>query len=315
MDQETTAESSAAFEPRPLFGDTARPEPIETTRPEPAGRQEPSATAERAGETGEGTTAPPEAKDGPNRDAAGRFAPKAEAAPDATGSPPAAHPHEPPTVPVAVHVAERKKLQERIAALEAQVARPQPQQVQPQGQPQQPRPQPIQPPSAELMFSDPDRYHAGMIQYQHALATAQQAAFEQRQFAQSEAFARRQWSDFDDALAALEQERTADPVFRQSLAMELRQSPDPAGHAYQRGKELLSRQRWQPIMQQHGDPDAFINAEVERRLAERGQQPAASSQPVTLPPASLASARSVGQRGNASTWTGPRPLFQSGRRA
>jgi hypothetical protein len=307
------AEGDGGFVPSPLFGDAARPEPVETTPSEPAGRQETSAPRETAGETGD-SRQQPDTTAGPNRDAAGRFAPKVDGAQEAAGSPPVPQQETPQHVPVSVHVAERKKLQERIAALEAQIARQPPQQAMPQGQPAQPRP-PIQPPPADLMFSDPDRYHAGMIQYQHSIAAAMQAQWQQQQFAQAEAYARRQWPDFDEVLEVVEQERARDPAFRQTLAMELLRSPDPAGVAYQRGKELLARQRWQPVMQQHGDPEAFIAAEVERRLAERGQQPAHSSSSTTLPPASLASVRSVGAPRAVNTYAGPKPLFPSGRRA
>jgi uncharacterized small protein (DUF1192 family) len=312
MDQDT-AEGRGGLMPAPLFGDAARPAPVETTPSEPAGRQETNAPSETAGETGESRN-PPDTKEGPRRDAAGRFAPKVDGAQEAAGSPPVQQQETPQSVPVSVHVAERKKLQERIAALEAQIARQSPQQAMPQGQPAPPR-QPIQPPPADLMFSDPDRYHAGMIQYQHSLAAAMQAQWQMQQFAQAEAFARRQWPDFDEVLEVLEQERARNPAFGQTLALELSRSPDPAGVAYQRGKELLARQRWQPIMQEHSDPEAFIAAEVERRLAERVQQPASSSSSSALPPASLASVRSVGAPRAVNTYAGPKPLFPSGRRA
>ncbi len=317
MNQENTAESSAAFEPRSLFGDAARPEPAETTHAEPAGRQDERAAPEPVGELGDSVQTPPEGQDGRARDAAGRFAPKPEAAPDATGSPPAPQQQEPPPqhVPVAVHVAERKKHQAEIAALQARLAQSQPM-PQPQ-QAQQPARQPIQPPPADLMFSDPDRYHAGMVQYQHHVAASMQAEMDRRQLAMASTFARRQWADYDDALKELMDAASANPTFGQAFDAELARSNDPAGLAYQRGKDLLAQKQWQPIQQQYGNPQAFIDAEVERRLAaERGQSmPAASSRTVTPPPASLASARSVGPRGDANTFTGPRPLFPSGRRA
>lgn len=57
------------------------------------------------------------------------------------------------------------------------------------------------------------------------------------------------------------------------------------------------------------DPEAYINAEVERRLAERAQQQPAAAQPSQIPP-SLAGARSAAPRQSGAVYEGPRPLSE-----
>lgn len=300
MDQENTAESGAV-EPRSLW-DTARPESVETTHAEPAGRQEPMAMEETAGETGDSPQALPEGQDGRARDpVTGKFIQKPEAAPEATGSPPAQQQSEPPQhVPVAVLVEERKRRQALERELAEYRSRPA---AQPQVAPQHQAP-PV--PMQDLMFQDPERF----IQ---TLQQQRQEELVHTRIALSEAQAR-QNPDYEDAEKALHVYSRQNPRAAEYVANMLWTHPAPGIWAYQFGKKLIAQQRWQPIMQQHGDPEAYVNAEVERRMAERmQQQPATPTARPTAPPASLATARSVGQRGNASTFTGPRPLFPSGR--
>ena len=57
------------------------------------------------------------------------------------------------------------------------------------------------------------------------------------------------------------------------------------------------------------DPEAYINAEVERRMAERAQQQPAAAQGSPLPP-SLAGARSAAPRQGGAAYEGPRPLSE-----
>lgn len=63
------------------------------------------------------------------------------------------------------------------------------------------------------------------------------------------------------------------------------------------------------LTQVGSDPEAYINAEVERRLAERAQQQPAAAQPSQIPP-SLAGARSAAPRQGGAHYEGPRPLSE-----
>lgn len=298
MEQDATG-----FTPKP-FEELLRPDAGATRETEPAGRQEPIAPAPEASrETGEATAAP-EAKDERPRDpATGKFLPKAADAPtqDAAGSPPAEQQAQPPQhVPASVLVEERRKWQAKVRELEARLSAPPP--VPQPAMPQQPA-QP-QVPLTDMLFQNPE-------QFVQTLAQRQEEALLQTRLATSEAIARQQ-PDYSDAEAALEAYARSSPQAAAEVAQMLRQHPAPAMWAYQAGKHLLAQQRWQPVMQQHPDPDAFINAEVERRLVERMQQrpaaPAPSSVPQPPPPASLASVRSAGPRNGAGTWTGPTPI-------
>lgn len=289
MEQET---GSAGFVPTPiddiLRADDAPPS-------EPAGRPEPQAAPEPR-ETGE-AAAPPEAKDNRPRDEAGRFAPKAEAAPapQNTGTPPAEN--GPKLVPVSVAIEERKKRQ----ALEAELAELRARAAQPQ-QPAPP-PQQVAPQQAPDFWADPD---AHLTHREQQIVARLEQEMVRRTVALSEAIARQQ-PDYEDAEKALFEYAQANPQLRQQIGTTLATHATPAMWAYEQGKRLLAAQAWAPVQQQHASPDAFIKAEVERQVAERmARSPAPSSAPP--PPASLASARSAGPRVGPAAYTGPTPL-------
>lgn len=280
MEQESEA---PAFVPR-AFDDILRDEGDEAPQREPAGRPEPVAEAAAPVETGE---TPAKTDDKPKadqpRDDAGRFAPKAAEASQATGTPPAQQNAPPQSVPTSALLEERRKrqaLEQQLREMQARMAPPAP------AMPQAPQ-QPEVPPE-ELIFQDPRRFVQTLQQQteEALLATRLET---------SVAIAR-QNPDYADAEAALTAYAQSSPAAAQEVAKVLRSHPAPALWAYQAGKQLLA-QRPEAI-------EARINAEVERRLAERAAaQPAPSSAPPP-PPASLASARSAAPR---RQWSGPVP--------
>lgn len=279
MEQDNAETSGGGFAPTPMT-DILTPRAAE---PPP---QEVAPAPEATGE------APAQPKPEQPRASDGKFAPKeaqAEAAPPAAKQDAQA----PTLVPVSVAQEERKKrqaLEARVKELEAKLA-PAP------VAPQQPAPPAV--PLTDLMFQDPERF----VQ---TLRQQQEEALIQTRLATSEAIARQQ-PDYDDAEAALTAYAQSSPQAAAEVAQALRSHPAPAMWAYQAGKQLLSQQRWAPVMQQHGDPEAFINAEVERRLAERAAQAAPAPSSVPLPQ-SLASARSAGPRNPAPAYRGPTPM-------
>lgn len=279
MEQDNAETSGGGFAPTPMT-DILAPRAAEPPPP-----QEAAPAPEATGE------APAQTKPEQPRASDGKFAPK-EAQADA--APPAAKQdaQAPTLVPVSVAQEERRKrqaLERELAELRAKMA-PAP------AAPQQPAPPAV--PLTDLMFQDPERF----VQ---TLRQQQEEALIQTRLATSEAIARQQ-PDYDDAEAELTAYAQSSPQAAAEVAQALRSHPAPAMWAYQAGKQLLSQQRWAPVMQQHGDPEAFINAEVERRYAERvASAPAPSSVPL---PQSLASARAAGPRNPAPAYRGPTPM-------
>lgn len=308
MEQDNAETSGGGFAPTPmtdiLTPRADKPEPAPTPRteakPEPAPAQEASGdkpaqpTAERP------------------RDAAGKFAPKDA---QAEAAPPAAKQDAPQSVPVHAVLEERKKrqaLERELQELRARVAAPQPAQQ----QPPQPapvgnaQPQPMAapsmptPPSADLMFSDPDRYNAEMVRYQDARFAIWEQQRQKRELMHAEYRARQEYPDFDEALAELEQYARRTPFAAQEVAALLAEQVDPAGWAYQQGKLLREQRRFEEIVRQHGSLEAY-----ERSLTARSPQPAPTPAPSAAPlPQSLASARSAGPRNLAPAFSGPTPM-------
>ena len=283
--EQDTASSGEAFEPSPLM-DILRsdaspaPEPARETAQEPA-----PAEAADTGETPEQTA------EERQRDERGRFAPKPEA--QAPAAPPAAQQNAPPqSVPVSAVQEERKKrqaLERELQELRASLA--------PQQQAPQPPPVPEVRP-ADLMFQDPDAY----VQYQEQ---RQQQALLQTRFALSE-FQARQLPDFAEAEAAVLAAAAADQREAARIGQAMYAHPAPALWAYEEGKRLIAQQRWAPIVQQHADPEAYIAAEIERRVAER-QAPTPAPSAAPRLPTSLATARAAAPRSGPG-WAGPSPL-------
>lgn len=271
----------------PLSEVFGRQEPaVQQTAPE--GQPEPQAAPQTPPETGD------EPKAEQPRDERGKFAPKQNAAPPAEKNPEEGR--------IAAVKAEREKrqaLERELTELRAKLAAPPAQPV--QQAPQQPPAQP-QVPLSDLMFQDPERFVAALQQRQEEQLLA-------TRIATSEAMARQQ-PDYDAAEQALTAYAQSSQQAAAEVAAKLRSHPAPAMWAYQAGKHLLSQHRWQPIMQQHSDPEAFIAAEVERRLQEKlAEQQAArpAAAPAPRLPTSLASATSVAPRSGPG-WAGPTPL-------
>jgi len=272
----------------PLSDVFGRQEPAaQQTAPE--GQPEPQAAPQEQPETGE------EQKAEQPRDERGKFAPKPQHA-----APPAEkNPEEGRIAAVKAEREKRQALERELTELRAKLAAPQAQPVQHQA-PQPPAPPPV--PLSDLMFQDPERFVAALQQRQEEQLLA-------TRIATSEAMARQQ-PDYDAAEQALTAYAQSSQQAAAEVAAKLRSHPAPAMWAYQAGKQLLSQHRWQPIMQQHSDPEAFIAAEVERRLQEKlAEQQAArpAAAPAPRLPTSLASAGSVAPRSGPG-WAGPTPL-------
>lgn len=266
----------------PLADILGRQEPAPQATAAPEGQPEPQPETPPPPEKGE------EPKPEQPRDEQGKFAPKQKEAP------PASKEEEGRIAAIKAEREKRQALERELAELRAKLAAPQP-------QVQQAPQQPPQPPLQDLMFQAPEQF----------VETLQQRFEEQllaTRLATSEALAKQQ-PDYDAAEQALEAYAKSSPQAAAEVAQMLRSHPAPAMWAYQAGKHLLAQQRWQPIMQQHSDPEAFIAAEVERRLQERmQQQPAQPAQsPAPRLPTSLASARAAAPR-NGPGWVGPTPL-------
>jgi hypothetical protein len=289
MDQEMgnapASEPAASSGMTPLNDVFGRSEPAVQAR-EPEGQPEPAIVPQAQPETGD------EPKVEQPRDERGKFAPKQNAAPPAEKDPEQGR--------IAALKAERDKrqaLERELQELRARMAAPPAQPV--QQAPRQPATPPV--PLADLMFQDPEKFVA-------ALQQRQEEQLLTTRIATSEAMARQQ-PDYDAAEQALTAYAQSSPQAEEEVRAKLRSHPAPAMWAYQAGKHLLSQQRWQPIMQQHSDPEAYIAAEVERRLQERQ----AEQQPVTQAPApprlptSLATTRAAGPR-TGPGWAGPTPL-------
>lgn len=284
MDQEQG--NAPAEEPRALSDILTRQEPAER-QAEPAGQPEPQDAAPQP-ETGE------EPRQEQPRDDAGKFAPKAAVPPAAEKTP-----EHGLTTALKAERAKRQELEREIADIRARLTAPQA----PPAQQQQQAPATPPTPLPDLLFQDPERFVQTFEQ-------RQQSALLETRIAISEAGARQQYADYEQALAALDAYARSGARQQAEVAQLTSTDPAPAYAAYRAGKALLAQQRWQPVMQQHGDPDAFIAAEVERRVAERiAQQPEQPDpiNPAPRLPTSLAGARASGPR-SGPAWNGPPPL-------
>lgn len=99
--------------------------------------------------------------------------------------------------------------------------------------------------------------------------------------------------------------QATDPVSYATLYEKFGTDPDPIG-------QVVSWHAKQETLAKLGDdPDAYVEAQVQARLAELqgvqpGQTPAAAVDPAALP-TDLSQSRNVGSR-TASNWSGPAPL-------
>lgn len=168
--------------------------------------------------------------------------------------------------------------------------------IQAQQQPRAPQP----PAPAPDLYEDP----TGFVQHQiEPLAQGQQAMREQ--FSQMLAIEKYGAESVQKAYATFAQAMQTDPAAKFEY-QRIMASPHPYG-------ELVSWHKKHETLSRLGpDPDAYINQEVERRLAERTQaqqpQPVAA-QPAPQLPSSFAQARNPGPRG-VPQWSGPKPLSE-----
>jgi hypothetical protein len=130
-------------------------------------------------------------------------------------------------------------------------------------------------------FADPD---AALARQQRAL---QEALFHER-LNTTEALARDKYGD--DAVTAAQEAFAAAAQQSPALAVELQRQRNPYGYVMEWHKKQAALQRM------GNDPDAWIEAEVQRRLAERvAASPVPPAPPIApAPPRSLASVPSAG---------------------
>lgn len=249
--------------------------------------------------------APPPAEDDRSpmidrpRDERGRFAPRSED--DGVDKPPSAR-QQPEAknvpdgyVPIQAMDARLAKSEERMAALlqqNQQMIAALQQQTRPPAQPQQ----------APDFFDNPD------AAFEHRIAQAMTPVQQQLQ-AQTERFSSMMAVDkhglepVQEAYAALAQRVQAmgpqDPVY-----IRIMRSQHPYG-------ELVRWHQEQSALQRYGsDPEAYINAEIERRMQERLQGQPGTRGPAPRMPTSFAGPTvNAGQRSTPG-YNGPRPLSE-----
>lgn len=204
-------------------------------------------------------------------------------------------------VPVQARDAERQRrreaeqrateLERRLQALETGRAS--------QGQPQ---PQ-AQEDALTALLANPEAYFEKLVSAH--LAPVQQKLSSYEEKASERDATRDHGQEAVDAAkeAALEAQELGGPAYELMISR-LKGSEHPFD-------ELVKWHREQGALQKYGtDPEAYINAEIERRLAERQpeQQPAPSAHPQQLP-SSFAAARSSGPRSGPAPG-GPRTLSE-----
>jgi len=172
-----------------------------------------------------------------------------------------------------------------------------------QRQPQPQAPQQPQPPQeAPNLWDDPDKYVEHRLQ--EALAPVQQAMLANARMA-AEAYHKPETvKEAEAAFNAAAASGQMDP----ELHRRINSSPNPFHAAVQWHQQI---QRQQAFSRFGDDPEAAIEAEVQRRLAARGTQPAQPSpqQPGSPMPSSFAASPSAGGRA-APQWGGPKPLSE-----
>jgi len=112
----------------------------------------------------------------------------------------------------------------------------------------------------------------------------------------------------NSAMKDLTQRVDANPQGMHATYLRIMNNPHPYG-------ELVRWHKEQSALKTYGDdPEAFITAEVERRMAAQGgqqvsQQPSQNQQPPQAMPSSFAAARNNGPRA-AVAFSGPKPLSE-----
>ncbi|MDR7037395.1 hypothetical protein J2X36_002142 [Methylobacterium sp. BE186] len=174
--------------------------------------------------------------------------------------------------------------------------------------------QPSQPQKQEAppdWFQDPDAaFQHNVRQAVDPLQTQLQA--QREGFSQMLAVEKYGAEAVQAAQAELEQRVRSNPNGTRFDYQRIMADPHPYGALVQWHKQQATLQRV------GSDPDAFIEAEVSRRLAAMGHQPqpqqaAPQQQPAHAPqamPSNFATARSAGPRGGTAASSGPKPLSE-----
>lgn len=171
------------------------------------------------------------------------------------------------------------------------------QQPQPQAQPQQPQ----APAEVPDWYADPDKafeHHA-----QQALDPVRQALMFNARLTAEAIFKPETVKAAEEAFNAAARAGQMDPeIYRR-----INSSPNPFHAAVQWHQHVTKQQAFSKY---GDDPDAAIEAEVQRRLAAlQGGQPQPSPQTAQAMPTSFSAGRSAGPR-TAPTWSGPKPLSE-----
>lgn len=261
-----------------------------------SGRSDESAPEQNAPQGNE--PAIEQGNEGQPRDPHGRFA-QPEQTPPAGEADPNLQQQRPPDgyIPIQALDARLAKQQERFdAQMRERDARFQQQLA--AYQPRQPQ-APVQPPD---FFENPD------AAFQHRMQQAV-APLQQGQQGMVENFSKMMAAEkfgqeaVDKAYSEMAQRMQSNPQASQFDYQRIMSSPHPYG-------ELVKWHKAQSALQTYGDdPNAFIEAEIQRRMAAGGQQPnpAPQAQQPSVLPTSFSKARSAGPTGMPQ-WTGPKAL-------
>lgn len=213
------------------------------------------------------------------------------------------------TVPRAALEDERRKRQELekdVNEFKQWKAGLEQQQRQLLAQQQQPQ-QPVQPPD---IFEDPEGYQKHLAQQNSDFATNLQSTvqgqiYETRVELTQDAMREKHadYEEVEEVFAAHVKAQMEKGDLR--LLQQLYFHPNPAKFSYEQGRKIK-------LMSDIGDdPDAYINAQVEARLAERNGQTQVqpnSQPPAAPPPKSLVGTASAQPRNSKGQWAGPASL-------
>lgn len=201
----------------------------------------------------------------------------------------------------ALHAAREsaREMKERLAALEER-ERTYQQMLAQMRQPQQPQ-APQQPVEKPDFWTDPEAYLRAQLE-----PVAQQQTNMREQVSQMMAVEKFGAETVQTAYQTLDRDMSSNPALKAQVMARLEASPHPYA-------ELVKIHQERSALTRYGeDPEAYIKAEIERRMAEMtgGGAPAQPSphQPQAMP-SSFAAGRSAGPRA-APQWSGPKPLSE-----
>lgn len=166
----------------------------------------------------------------------------------------------------------------------------------------QPQPQaPQKPAETPEFWSDPEGYLKAQLE-----PFAQQQASMREHVSQMMAVEKFGAETVQTAYQSLDQAMSTNPALRAQLMARIEASPHPYAEVVKIHQERSALTRYGE------DPEAYIKAEIERRMAEMtgGGAPAQpSSQTPQAMPSSFAAGRNAGPRATPQ-WSGPKPLSE-----